>query len=130
MAMLGAAPKWKNTSMLCAHPKKGSRSSPSQQGLFSTARTVTGSNPFLGQKILLSNPISTLTWKYACPNCYSRMEIIKLFLHEKQILYFPNSKNNHCKEHRNKRFGIQEGVIHSTKKQFSPVSRTHRQMSG
>lgn len=117
MSVLGAPPQWRNTSRL--HPKKGSHFSPSQFGLLSTSRSATGSSPFLEQRVSLSSPISTWSWKHACPNCYLRMEIIRLFLHEKQILYFPQSENSHCNKHGSEMFGIEEGVTRNYKKQLS-----------
>lgn len=116
--------------MLHVHPKKGTHLSPSQLALLSTSRTVAGSSPFLEQRVSLSNPISRLTWKYACPDCYSRMEIIKLFLHEKQILYFPKSTNSHCNKHRSQAFRTEKGVTYKYKKQLSPLSRACGQDEG
>lgn len=58
------------------------------------------------------------------------MEIIKLFLHKKQILYFPKSKNSHCNRHRTQAFRIQQGFTYKYKKQLSLVSRTCGQDEG
>lgn len=113
--------------MLHVHPKKGSHVSPSQLALLSTSRNVAGSSPFLEQKVSLSTPISRLTWKYACPNCYSHMEI-KLFLHWKKILYFPKSKNNHCNTHRRQAFRTEEHAAYN--KQLSLVRRAFGQDEG
>lgn len=109
------------------HPKKGSHFSPSQLALLSTSRNVAGSSPFLEQRVSLSNPISRLTCKYARPNCYSRMEI-ELFLHEKQILYFPQSKNNHCNMHRRQALKTEEHATYN--KQLSFVRRAYGQDEG
>lgn len=94
--------------VVCA-PKKGIPLLSKPVSLLSTLRTIAGSSPFLEQRVSLSNPISRLTWKHACPDCYSHMEIIKLFLHEKQILYFPQTMNSHCNKHRSKVLKNREG---------------------
>lgn len=120
--MLGSSPQ-QNTSMMPVHPKKGSHLPPRQLALLSRSRTVAGSSPFLKQRVSLSNPISRLTWKHASPDFSLHMEIIKLFLHEKQILYFLKSKNSHCNKHRSWVFRIEEGVTWKYKKQLSLVNR-------
>jgi len=109
--------------------KKGSHFSPSHSALLSTSGSVAGSSPFLEQRVTLSKPISRPTWKYACPDCYLRMEIIKLFLQEKQIFYFPKRKNSHRNKHRSQAFRI-EGVTYKYEKQLSLVSRACGQDEG
>lgn len=124
--MLSSSPQ-QNTSMMPVHPKKGSHLPPRQLALLSRSRTVAGCSPFLEQRVSLSNPISRLTWKHACPDFSLHMEIIKLFLHEKQILYFLKSKNSHCNKHRSWVFRIEEGVTWKYKKQLSLVNRACEQ---
>lgn len=113
-----------NTSMMNVHPKKGSCLPASQLTLLSRSRTVVCSSPFLEQWVSLSNPISRLTWKQACSDFSLHMETIKLFLHEKQILYFLKNKNNHCNKHRSQAFQVEEGVTWKYKKQLSPVEQS------
>lgn len=58
------------------------------------------------------------------------MEIIKLFLQEKQILYFPKGTNSHCHKHRSQAFQVEEGATYKYKEQLSLASGACGQNKG